>query len=66
MPRVVLIGDSIRIGYAPLVAKQLDGKAIVISTSRTARTAATSSGTSTNGSSRKNRTSSISMPVYTT
>jgi lysophospholipase L1-like esterase len=31
MPRVVLIGDSIRIGYAPLVAKQLDGKAIVIS-----------------------------------
>ena len=31
MPRVVLIGDSIRIGYAPLVAKQLDGKAIVVS-----------------------------------
>jgi len=31
MPRVVLIGDSIRIGYAPLVAKLLDGKAIVIS-----------------------------------
>ena len=31
MPRVVLIGDSIRIGYAPLVAKQLDGKATVIS-----------------------------------
>ena len=31
MPKVVLIGDSIRIGYAPLVAKQLDGKAIVVS-----------------------------------
>jgi lysophospholipase L1-like esterase len=31
MPRVVLIGDSIRIGYAPLVAKQLAGKAIVVS-----------------------------------
>ena len=31
MPRVVLIGDSIRIGYAPLVAKQLEGKAIVVS-----------------------------------
>jgi lysophospholipase L1-like esterase len=26
-----LIGDSIRIGYAPLVAKLLDGKAIVVS-----------------------------------
>ena len=31
LPRVVLIGDSIRIGYAPFVAKRLDGKAIVIS-----------------------------------
>ena len=31
MPRVVLVGDSIRMGYAPLVAKRLDGKAIVIS-----------------------------------
>ena len=26
LPKVVLIGDSIRIGYAPLVAKLLDGK----------------------------------------
>ena len=31
IPRVVLIGDSIRLGYAPLVAKKLEGKAIVIS-----------------------------------
>ena len=31
LPRVVLVGDSIRMGYAPLVAKQLEGKAIVIS-----------------------------------
>ena len=31
MPKVVLVGDSIRMGYAPLVAKRLDGKAIVIS-----------------------------------
>jgi lysophospholipase L1-like esterase len=31
LPKVVLIGDSIRIGYAPLVAKLLDGKAIVVS-----------------------------------
>ncbi len=31
LPRVVLVGDSIRIGYAPFVAKRLDGKAIVIS-----------------------------------
>jgi lysophospholipase L1-like esterase len=31
LPRVVLVGDSIRLGYAPLVAKRLEGKAIVIS-----------------------------------
>ena len=31
LPRVVLVGDSIRMGYAPLVAKRLEGKAIVIS-----------------------------------
>jgi cephalosporin-C deacetylase-like acetyl esterase len=31
LPRVVLIGDSIRMGYAPLVAKRLEGKAVVIS-----------------------------------
>lgn len=31
LPKVVLIGDSIRMGYAPLVAKLLDGKAIVVS-----------------------------------
>ncbi len=31
LPRVVLLGDSIRLGYAPLVAKKLEGKAIVVS-----------------------------------
>ncbi len=31
LPRVVLAGDSIRLGYAPLVAKLLTGKAVVIS-----------------------------------
>ena len=31
LPKVVLVGDSIRMGYAPLVAKRLDGKAVVIS-----------------------------------
>jgi lysophospholipase L1-like esterase len=31
LPRVVLVGDSIRIGYAPFVAKLLEGKAIVVS-----------------------------------
>jgi lysophospholipase L1-like esterase len=31
LPKVVLIGDSIRLGYAPFVAKMLDGKAIVVS-----------------------------------
>jgi lysophospholipase L1-like esterase/dienelactone hydrolase len=31
LPKVVLIGDSIRLGYAPLVAQRLAGKAVVIS-----------------------------------
>jgi len=31
LAKVVLIGDSIRIGYAPLVAKRLEGKAVVVS-----------------------------------
>jgi lysophospholipase L1-like esterase len=31
LPKVVLIGDSIRLGYAPVVVKQLAGKAIVVS-----------------------------------
>ena len=30
-PRVVLVGDSIRLGYAPGVAARLEGKAVVIS-----------------------------------
>jgi lysophospholipase L1-like esterase len=31
LPKVVLVGDSIRMGYAPLVAKRLEGNAIVVS-----------------------------------
>ncbi len=31
LPKVVLVGDSIRLGYAPLVAKRLEGKAVVVS-----------------------------------
>jgi lysophospholipase L1-like esterase len=31
LPKVILVGDSIRIGYAPLVAKRLEGRAIVVS-----------------------------------
>ena len=31
LPVVVLMGDSIRLGYAPLVAKRLEGKAIIVS-----------------------------------
>jgi lysophospholipase L1-like esterase/dienelactone hydrolase len=31
LPKVVLVGDSIRMGYAPVVARLLAGKAIVIS-----------------------------------
>lgn len=31
LPKVVMVGDSIRLGYAPLVAKRLAGKADVIS-----------------------------------
>src|SRR5262245_29441208 len=30
LQKVVLVGDSIRMGYAPLVAKRLDGKALVV------------------------------------
>jgi len=31
LPKVVLIGDSIRLSYAPVVAKQLAGKASIVS-----------------------------------
>jgi dienelactone hydrolase/lysophospholipase L1-like esterase len=31
LPKVVLVGDSIRLGYAPRVAERLAGKAVVIS-----------------------------------
>jgi lysophospholipase L1-like esterase/dienelactone hydrolase len=31
LPKVVLVGDSIRQGFAPLVVKRLEGKAIVVS-----------------------------------
>ncbi len=31
LPKVVLVGDSIRMGYAPLVAKRLEGQAVVVS-----------------------------------
>jgi lysophospholipase L1-like esterase len=31
LPKVVLLGDSMRLGYAPLVAKRLEGKAVVLS-----------------------------------
>jgi lysophospholipase L1-like esterase len=31
LPKVVLVGDSIRLSYAPIVVKQLDGKADVVS-----------------------------------
>lgn len=30
LPKVVLIGDSIRLGYAPTVVKQLEGKAVIV------------------------------------
>ena len=31
LSKVVLVGDSIRLSYAPLVAKQLEGTAVVVS-----------------------------------
>ena len=31
LPRIVLVGDSIRLGYAPRVAARLEGKAVVVS-----------------------------------
>lgn len=30
LPKVVLIGDSIRLGYAPTVVKKLEGKAVIV------------------------------------
>ncbi|HEY3131426.1 MAG TPA: GDSL-type esterase/lipase family protein [Acidobacteriota bacterium] len=36
LPKVVLLGDSIRMGYAPLVAKRLAGKARIVSTTANA------------------------------
>ena len=33
LPRIVLVGDSIRLGYAPRVADRLAGKAVVIGSS---------------------------------
>ena len=34
LPKVVLVGDSIRLNYAPIVAKQLEGIAVVVSPHR--------------------------------
>src|SRR5262249_40137206 len=31
LPKVVLVGECSRLGYAPLVAKRLEGKAVVVS-----------------------------------
>ena len=31
LPKVVLVGDSIRMGYAPFVANLLEGKAVIVS-----------------------------------
>ena len=31
LPKVILVGDSIRLSYAPVVTKQLEGKALVVS-----------------------------------
>jgi lysophospholipase L1-like esterase len=31
LPRIVLVGDSIRLGYAPRLAERLEGKAVVVS-----------------------------------
>src|SRR5262245_52010380 len=30
-PKVVFVGDSIRLGYVPLVARPLEGRAVVVS-----------------------------------
>ncbi|MCA9086993.1 MAG: SGNH/GDSL hydrolase family protein, partial [Planctomycetaceae bacterium] len=31
LPKVVLVGDSIRLSYAPIVTQQLEGRAVVVS-----------------------------------
>ena len=65
LPKVVLVGDSIRMGYAPFVAKLTRRQGDRHQSSPTARTVATFSGTSTNGSSTRRRTSFTSMPACT-
>ena len=41
LPRVLLVGDSIRMGYAPIVAKKLEGIAVVYSAKENAADTAT-------------------------
>jgi predicted amidohydrolase/dienelactone hydrolase/lysophospholipase L1-like esterase len=41
LPKVVLVGDSIRLGYAPNVARKLDGVAVVVSPKANAGNSAT-------------------------
>ena len=58
LPRVVLVGDSIRMGYAPRVAARLKGKADRRQpAARMAAIVPTCSRTSTNGSSGRSPTS---------
>ena len=66
LPKVVLVGDSIRMSYAPLVEKELAGKAVIISARPTAATATTCSRISTSGSSASSRPSCISTAGSTT
>jgi hypothetical protein len=57
LPKVALVGDSIRLGYAPRVKARLEGKAVFVSPPRTAATAPACSPTSTSGSSPRSPTS---------
>ena len=53
LPRVVIVGDSIRLSYAPAVVKQLAGKAMWSVRQQTEATAATCSSISISGSSKR-------------
>ena len=57
LPRVVLVGDSIRLGYAPRVTARLAGKAVVVSPPANGGDSATFSHISTSGLSSRSPTS---------
>ena len=66
LPKVLLLGDSIREGYAPLVAKKLAGRAEVISPKENGGDTANTLKHLSSGSPMASRSSSTSTAACTT